>query len=208
VIISKHIHSCLLVEDAGIVYLIDPGNYTFDYQGLELEEIKKIDYILITHEHPDHMGIPLIKAVLAKFPQARIISNQSVADILIKDQIPVATTGNEHITLEEAPHEKVFGTEPPVNTVFKINNILTHPGDTHHLTSTTKVLALPIQAPWGSTTEAVELALKLKPQIIIPIHDWHWNDTARDTMYAKLESYFEKFNIKFAKIGTGDLIEV
>ncbi len=207
-IISKHLHSCLLVKDAGKVFLIDPGNYTYEAKALNLDSINQLDYLLITHDHQDHIYLPFIKEVLAKFPNLKIISNQAVVDFLAKDNINVSTTGDNLIVLEKAPHEPIFFGTVPENTVFKINNKLTHPGDTHHLQSTTEVLALPIQAPWGSTTNAVNLALKLKPKIIIPIHDWHWNDRAREGMYLRLVDFFVKNNIKFIPIENGEEVEV
>lgn len=206
--ISKHIHSCLVVEDQEKVFLIDPGSYSFDYKGLDLNTVEKLDYILITHQHLDHMDIRFIKELLDKFPEARIISNKSVAEILIKEKYPVSVSGDSLVQTEPAPHERLFEGEPPENSIFIINNTLTHPGDSLHFNLTTPVLALPIQASWGSLTQAVDLALTLKPKIIIPIHDWHWNDVARDGVYARLESFFEKKGIKFISLQTNDEYEV
>src|SRR3990167_1958183 len=93
--ISKYIHSCLLVEDEGKTILIDPGNYTFEEKGLDIGKLEKLDFLLITHEHPDHMHMPLIKEILEKFPQAQIISNNSVKKILEERGIN-ATENVEH----------------------------------------------------------------------------------------------------------------
>ena len=60
--VSKHLHSCLLVEDdAGPVALLDPGNYTLEESALPVDELSRLDFVLITHEHQDHMSVPLIK---------------------------------------------------------------------------------------------------------------------------------------------------
>lgn len=61
---------------------------------------------------------------------------------------------------------------------------------------------------WGSTTAAVELAERLKPKVIIPIHDWHWNEQAREWMYQRLEKYFESLGIKFLGLETGQQVEI
>lgn len=206
--ISKHLHSCLLVEESGKTFLIDPGNYTFDEKALVLNSIANIDYLLITHEHQDHMYLPFIKEILAKFPNVKVISNSSVAEMLLKEDIKGVTTGDELVKMQILPHEKIWFGSPIPNSIFTIADRLTHPGDCHHFDKTTEILALPLQAPWGSTTAAVELAEKLKPKVIIPIHDWHWNDQAREAMYKRLADYFASLGIQFIGLKTGEVVEV
>jgi L-ascorbate metabolism protein UlaG (beta-lactamase superfamily) len=208
VTVTKYLHSCLLVKDSGTVFLFDPGNYTYDSRALDINSLEKLDYILITHKHQDHMHIPLIKQLFVRFPDVKIISNQSVVDILKSENMPALVSGDESVTIEEVLHEKIFWDKVPPNYVFKINSKLTHPGDTHHLESTTEVLCLPVQAPWGSTTDAVELALRLKPRVVIPIHDWHWNDQARQGMYNRLQKFFNENSIVFIPMETGVEVEV
>lgn len=201
--VTKFIHSCLLVEDSGKTFLFDPGNYTDQANVLDLNSISKLDYLLITHEHPDHMSTPLIRKVLGKFPGVSIITNTSAQSILRGENIKSGTEAPGFIEIERIPHEKVFGTEVPENVKFTIGNSLTHPGDSFHFSHTSKILALPVQAPWGSLTEAVELATKLKPEIILPIHDWHWRDEARIMLYKRLTDYFSNLGIRFISLETG-----
>ena len=78
----------------------------------------------------------------------------------------------------------------------------TDPGDSHSFTETKAILALPVQAPWGSKIAAINLALKLQPKYIIPIHDWHWRDEAREQSYNDLEKLFADKGITFYKIQT------
>lgn len=206
--ISKHFHSCLLIEEQNKTFLFDPGNYTFDNNGLDLNSLKKLDYILITHEHPDHMYLPFIKQILAKFPDVQIFSNDSVKKILGKEGIKVETNNNEFIQFEEVKHEKIFMGPSPENLMITVFNKFSHPGDSLSFSKSAEILALPIQAPWGSTTWAVEKALEVKPKIIIPIHDWHWKDEIRKGMYNRLEQYFAEYDIVFKKPETREIIEV
>jgi L-ascorbate metabolism protein UlaG (beta-lactamase superfamily) len=97
---------------------------------------------------------------------------------------------------------------PPQNILVNIFGKLTDPGDSHHFSKTLEVLALPIQAPWGSTKDAVELALSLKPKVIIPIHDWMWREDFRRGMYQRLISFFAENGIQFKGIEKGEIIEV
>jgi len=203
--ITKFIHSCLLIEDNKNI-LIDPGVYSTE--ALDVDALPKLDYLLLTHEHADHMDPTLVKEIVQKFSQVKVVSNPSVAELLKKEGINVETSGDSDISLEEVLHEPIFGGQVPANTLFKVLGKLTHPGDSHHFSLSTPFLAVPIQAPWGSTVEAVKLVEKLKPEVIIPIHDWHWRDEAREGMYKRLEEYFGKAGIKFIGLETGKTVEV
>ena len=206
--ISKHLHSCLLIEANGKTVLIDPSNFTAQEKALDVDKVTQLDHILITHEHGDHCYPPLIKTLLEKFPQVTVISNESVANMLQKEGISVSTMGTEDILLEAVPHERLWDTQVPENTMFHVFGKLSHPGDSHHVEKTNDIFALPLEAPWGSMREAVELALKLKPKYIIPIHDWLLKDQVRQMMYQRLEVFFKTKGIDFKPLETGQIIEV
>jgi len=206
-LVTKFVHSCLLIEEDGKRLLIDPGNYTTEAGVLNISSQEALDYLLITHEHADHMDLTLIKKVTEKFPYLKILSNNSVASLLDKEGIKVSVESDQMVKMELVPHEKVFGSIPPENIMMTVAGKLAHPGDSHHFQTKAPILALPIQAPWGSLTEAVELAERLKPQAILPIHDWHWNDKAREMLYKRLEDYFGKIGIKFVPLKTGEMVE-
>ena len=195
--ISKYLHSCLLVKEQDKTILIDPGIFTYNEKALDLNQLTKLDYILITHEHADHCHPLFIQELMSKFPDVKIISNPSVVELLKREEIEASSEGNEFIQLENLTLEKLWDKNPPQNTVFKIFDKLTHPGDSLHFNTSSEILALPITAPWGSTTQAVEKALEIKPKIIIPIHDWMWKDEVRKAMYDRLKDFFGQKNIEF-----------
>src|SRR3989344_9294140 len=114
--ITKFVHSCLLIEEDSKKILIDPGNYS--EESLGVNSLNGLDYLLITHEHPDHMYLPLIKKTLEKSPEVKIISNPSVAGILGNEGIKVSTDGDKFIKLEEVPHEKIWMGKPVQNVKF------------------------------------------------------------------------------------------
>ena len=206
--VTKFIHSCLFIEEGGKKFLIDPGNYTKEAAALNVSSLGSLDYLLITHEHPDHLDLSLIKEIVEKFPNIKIMSNHSVKTLLEKEGINVLTESDQMVRLETVPHEKVFGSNPPENIMITIADKLVDPGDSHHFQTKAPILALPVQAPWGSLTQAVELAESLKPQIILPIHDWHWNDQARQMLYKRLEDYFAKLGIKFIPLQTAESVNI
>ena len=206
--ISKHLHSCLLAEEAGKIILIDPGNYTFEEKALDIGKLEKLDFLLITHEHQDHIYLPFLKIILEKFPQVKIISSPSVAGLLGAEKISVSTEGNEVISFVSARHELLLGGKTTENYVFNIFGKLTHPGDSIQFAKSCDILALPIQAPWGSFVASVEKAVALKPKIVIPIHDWHWKDAARRRMYDMAKQYLAEKGIEFHGLEVGEASEI
>jgi L-ascorbate metabolism protein UlaG (beta-lactamase superfamily) len=206
--VTKYLHSCLLLENNNRVILIDPGNYTYESKVFPLGSLQKLDYILITHEHQDHMFLPFIKEIVHKFPNVEIVTNEAAQAVLENEGITATIQRPDFIHKEEIRHEKMFSGEPPTNWLFEIDGYITHPGDSFSFNKTTSVLALPIQAPWGDTTQAVNLALKLKPSKVLPIHDWHWRDEARIAYYQRLTGFFREQGIEFISLETGVRVSI
>lgn len=195
--ITKFTHSCLFIEENNISVLIDPGKFSID-AGLSADMFSNLDYLIITHEHFDHFDIPFIKGLKEKFPDLQILSCTPVVDILAKENILASHSSNNIITLSEQRHENIFGVAtPPMNACITLFSRLLHPGDSLQFETTPEILALPMQAPWGNTTQILEKAYTLKPKLIIPIHDWHWRDEARKGIYTRAVDYFKENNITF-----------
>ena len=190
--ISKHLHSCLLVEDGGKAVLIDPGMYTVQAKALDLNSIEKLDYVLYTHSHFDHFDAPFLKELVAKFPSVKVVATQDTVDQVKKEgiEVEITTEGNEDIEVKECTHETILNITVP-NVLFHIFGKLTHPGDSLQFTESKEVLALPITAPWGHMQQAVEKALEVKPKVAIPIHDFHWKDDARQTLEGFAAQYLK-----------------
>ena len=87
-------------------------------------------------------------------------------------------------------------------------DLLSHPGDSHSFNETKLILALPVSGPWASTVTAVNLAIKLKPKTVLPIHDWHWSDAARQQMYQGIGEALGKQGIDFIWLQTGEPIVI
>lgn len=204
--LTKYHHSCLLLEDNDKTILIDPGNYSHDV--FPLDSIEKLDAVFITHEHRDHMDISFLKDLLEKFPNLSIVTNDQAVATLSNEGISASTTLPDFVTKEEIVHEAVFGIQVPQNWEYTFMNTLTHPGDSFHSTKTARVFALPIQAPWGSTVEAVNLVMRIKPEIVVPIHDWHWRDEARVALYGMVGNYLQSQHITFIPLETGVAVEL
>lgn len=174
--ITKLGHCCLLIEEAGERILTDPGNYSESQN-----EVKDIDFVLITHEHQDHLHIDSLKIVLENNPQAKVITNTAVAKLL--DEASIAyeliadnetrKLGEVAVQALEAEHAEIHKEWPRVlNSGFFIADKLFYPGDALiDPKREVEVLALPVAGPWIKIGEAVDYALHLKPKHTFPVHD-------------------------------------
>jgi L-ascorbate metabolism protein UlaG (beta-lactamase superfamily) len=210
--ITKFIHSCLLVEmpePVNRTALFDPG--AMSESALDVDQLKFLDDIIITHGHGDHLHVPLIKQLVAKFPQVRITAPDEVVQQLSQEGIQAGSQPSEGIVFFDAPHEVIrpfFDVDPPQEIGVHYLDMLSDPGDSHSFHETKPILALPVQGPWGSVVNAVHLALELKPKHVLPIHDWHWSDAARNSAYDTMEKLFAAQGITFHKLQTGEPITI
>lgn len=206
--VTKFVHACLLVETPERAALFDPG--TMSEEALDVGKIDRLDDIFITHEHADHCSLNLIKQLIEKFPDVRITSTSSVVKQLDAAGITASNQPPAGTVFFESPHESVAplfsGSIEEIGIHYL--GILSHPGDSHSFTETKEILALPVTAPWGSTIKALNLAIDLKPKHVLPIHDWHWRDEAREQSYNMFERVLDEQCIIFHKLHTGIPVEI
>ncbi len=81
-------HASVLIRLKGKVILLDPvfGNPNFISRYFELptpiEKLKRVDYVLTTHDHRDHLDEPTIRAIVEKFPNAKFLAGIGTEDVL------------------------------------------------------------------------------------------------------------------------------
>ena len=208
--ITKYVHSCLLVETPDRACVIDPGRYSWASGSFDVARLKRLDNIVITHEHGDHMHLPFVQALVAKFPDVQVTSTPAAAKLLISAGLMnVGDQSSEGIELFAAAHESnVPLGSPPKHTGVHVLDRLTHPGDSHHFAGSKEILALPVTSGWGTQGAAAALATELKPKYVIPIHDWMWNEQARVKYYDLFERYFESQGISFIRPKDGVAFEL
>lgn len=183
--ITKLGHCCLLVEvdpDAtagagGKRILTDPGMFTVEAQ----EKVDNLDVILITHEHTDHLHVESLKKVIAKNPDARVITNTAVGKILTAEGITFElvehgqSTAIDGVSIEGFgnEHAEIYGDYGRVqNTGYLIASRLFVPGDAFtNPGKPVEILALPVAGPWMKVKEAIDYALAVKPKLAFPVHD-------------------------------------
>lgn len=174
--ITKFGQSCLLIEEAGVRILLDPGAYSKGHT-----ELTNLDAILITHVHVDHCDIPSIKTLLINNPNVPIITNPQVKDALAAEGIESQVlddgeaTNVKGVAVEGfgADHIQIHSSLPADKNVgFLIANRLFSPGDQYTVPpKPVEILMLPLGGPWCKFGEALDYAIEVKPRLAIPYHD-------------------------------------
>ena len=202
--ITKLGHSCLLVEmpePINRTALFDPGVFS----QVDVESLVYLDDIFITHIHPDHCDVTLLKKLIAKFPTVRVTTTPENVVALGEQGIMAMSEAPEGTAFFDSPHEDLspMGHAPEEIGVHYLEK-LSHPGDSHSFSETMPVLALPVTAPWGYPLNAMKTALKLKPKYVIPIHDWFWHDEARAWHYDMFEKVLAEQGITLIHAVNGE----
>jgi L-ascorbate metabolism protein UlaG (beta-lactamase superfamily) len=196
--ITKFVHACLLIETADKAVLFDPGNYSYESGTIDIAKLPALDYVAITHEHADHCYLPFIEALVQHSPGLTIVTNQKVAALIegkVNSRIIVEPEAN--FEFFASPHESLPTGPAPENVGIHFAGTITHPGDSHSFNETKEVLAMPMTAPWGSMSAAIEKIIALKPRVVIPIHDWHWRPEALSGMYERFREMLATKGIDF-----------
>ena len=175
--ITKFGHCCLLIEIDGKKVLTDPGTFTIE----ETKSLDGIDLVVISHEHADHFHVDSVKDVLARNPNAKVVSNSAVGKLLDEAGIPhevLEGAGAREIAgvalaACDAKHEEIFEAYGQVqNTGYMIGGRLFYPGDAYADPGTAiDVLALPVAGPWCKIADALHYCIRMKPRMAFPVHD-------------------------------------
>ena len=209
--ITKFGHASLLVEEAGIRILTDPGSYS-----TAQNEVDGVEIILITHEHPDHIDLGSLRAVLAKNSGAKILTNRGAARILDQEGIPYGLLEHGQRTVvygvpiegHGERHAAVYPTIAPVaNTGYFIAERFFYPGDAlYQPERTVEILALPVAGPWLKLSEAIDYGKAVKPKLCLPVHDGMLKFSG--SAHRILESVLVPLGIAFTTIEAGESREL
>ncbi|MEK7602615.1 MAG: MBL fold metallo-hydrolase [Patescibacteria group bacterium] len=209
--ITKFVHACVLVEDEqnGNI-LFDPGTYSWSSGLIEFSKLPKINFVIISHKHPDHFNEDFTRAIIEQNSECQwIVPSDLIENIQNLGAKNVKSNPINNIEVIEGEHANVepFGVQVKNITTHTFGKI-THPGDTHSINNSKDLLLMPFQAPWGTTISAIGIVQKLKPKFVLPIHDWMWNDTWREICYDRFQSIFNETDTNFLRPTDGQPIEI
>lgn len=190
--------------------LIDPGSYS------TIPALEKLDAILITHNHQDHVAVDALKRLVELNPRARIFSNHEVQTALAVENIEVDLMEGggqavvQNVVIEgvgewHAENHTCFAALQ--NTGYFIGNRFFYPGDALTVpTRPVEILAYPAVAPWMKIAESLEYLKAVKPKVAFPVHDGFLKFGG--PYYAHPERHAKEWGIQWEVLEDGKSFEV
>jgi L-ascorbate metabolism protein UlaG (beta-lactamase superfamily) len=173
-------HACLLVEAAGARILLDPGMFSSGFESLT-----GLDAVLITHQHPDHVDVERLPALLAANAQAALVTEPQIAEQLRENGLAPEPLrpgeqrefGGLRLRGVGGEHARLYEDDPVIGNVGMLLSApdeptFFHPGDAYSaVPDGVDVLALPLAAPWTGGRGTIDFVRAVSPRVAVPIHD-------------------------------------
>ena len=173
-------HSCLLLEYDDARILVDPGVFSTD-----LDFVEDLDAIVVTHQHPDHVDVDRLPALLAASPGARLLVEPQTVELLAAAGITgtafaagdATAIGSVTISGVGGEHAVIHRDIPRVGNTGLVlqaegSPTVFHPGDMiDTVPEGIDLLAVPLAAPWCAFKETAEFLRAVHPALAVPIHD-------------------------------------
>ena len=211
--ITKFGQCCLLIEVDGKRILTDPGVFSTSQNDLV-----DIDLILITHEHGDHLHSESLQTILEKNPQAAVVTNTSVGNMLTEMNVAftvlegraVGTHAGTHIEAFDGKHVEIIDDFGIVqNTGYFVAEKLFYPGDAYtNPEKEVPVLALPVAGPWCKLSDAIKYAREIKPTKAFPVHDYMLSDAGKEGTYSHVTRELTKIGTEFVELREDESAEL
>lgn len=227
-LLTKFSHSCVRLEQDGSVLVIDPGSFS------EVEEaLEGAAAILVTHEHPDHIDLDRVVAVLAPDRSLHLWAPSGVADAVTRglgdaagDRIHAVAGGEEFsaagfdVRTFGGQHALIHPLIPMIaNVGFLVRGAggaggavgaVYHPGDSFVVPDGTDVgtLLVPVHAPWSKLAEVVDFVASVRAPRAFQIHDALLNETGLGMVEGHVTRLGGRYGTAFRHLGVREGVEV
>jgi L-ascorbate metabolism protein UlaG (beta-lactamase superfamily) len=193
--ITKHEHSCVVIETGGQKLIIDPGSLTTALTGF-----KGVAGIVITHEHADHWTAEQLRRILEFNKDAPIFGPAGVAaaasgfDITVVGNGDTAAVGPFSLRFFGGKHAVIHASIPVVDNIgVLVNDEFYYAGDSFTIPDgvTVGTLAVPAGAPWMKIAEAMDYVLAVKPERTFPTHEMGLSVTGKGLSNQRIQQVTE-----------------
>ena len=175
-------HACLLVE-TGARLLVDPGTLS------DFDAVRDLDAVLVTHQHPDHLDVARVAALMSANPNAGLVVDADTANTVEGLPTHVVVEPGDRLRFGESTvdvlgglHAAVYGDVPGCANVGYLvdEGAFFHPGDSFLVPpSDVDVLAVAVDGPWLKLAEAVDYVRAVSPRVAVPMHEGETTDPAK-----------------------------
>lgn len=218
-LLTKYSHACVRLEQDGSVLVLDPGTYS------EVEEaLEGATAVLVTHEHPDHIAVDRVVAVLAANPLVGLWAPRAVADAVIEGLGDAAgervhpvdggeefTAGGFRVRTFGGQHALIHPLIPMIaNVGFLIGDSVYHPGDSLIVPDGIGVdtLLVPVHAPWSKLAEVVDFVASVRAPRAFQIHDALLNENGLGIVEGQLTRLGARYGTSYRHLAVRESVDV
>lgn len=217
-LLTKFTHSCVRLEQDGVVLVIDPGSFS------ELDEaLDGAAAILVTHEHADHLDQDRVIAFLMANPSVELWAPQGAIDALgsavgdAADRIHAVGGGEEFSAAGLAV--RTFGDQHALihplipitgNVGYLVEDSLYHPGDSFTVPDGVQVEALliPVHAPWSKLEEVLDFMISVRAPRAFQLHEALLSDAGLGLVEGHLTRLGARYGTSFEHLSTGESVDL
>ena len=204
--VVKFGHACVRVEDGDAALVIDPGCFT------EPAAVDGATGVLVTHEHPDHLDIELLRRA-----ETPIWTNDAVAAAIreqapdLDERVTVVSDGEAFdaaglpVSVHGTQHELIHPDIPRIaNSAFLVAGSVFHPGDSWTAPpDRVDTLLVPVYAPWMRLAQAVEFARSYARSRAVAVHDGMLNDNGLSVVGRVMGGLLSASNVAYVQTRPG-----
>jgi L-ascorbate metabolism protein UlaG (beta-lactamase superfamily) len=216
--LTKFTHSCVRLEKDGRVLVLDPGNFSESAEALDGAEA-----VLVTHEHADHIDVPVVVEALRSTTGLTVFAPARVAGQLQDKSTGEATrihAVNPGSTFQAAgftirsfggQHALIHPQIPVVaNIGYLIDDNVYHPGDSFVIPDgiSVRTLLVPLHAPWSKSAEVLDFVIAVRAPRAFQIHDGLLNDNGLKIVEGHVQRLGAKYGTEYTRLAARESVEV
>lgn len=169
-------HSCVVLDTGSARILLDPGTFSSGW-----ETLAGLDAVLVTHQHPDHLDVDKLPALLGQNPGAELVVDPGAGGVLrekgvahtVREPGESFAVRGSTVDVVGGDHAVIHPDLPVIaNNGYLVDGSVLHPGDAYvDPGRPVEVLLLPTAAPWLKISEAIDYLRAVAPPLAVPIHE-------------------------------------